>query len=63
MICWMCSLFLIISLIIGSTIPSPLRNDVKTSASVRSPWCSSTRVCSCGGGDERSYSDGGAVSR
>ncbi len=34
---------------------------LKTSASVRSPWCSSSGSALCGGGDERSYSDGGAV--
>ena len=37
---------LIISLIIPYTDPSLLRNDVKTSASARSRWSSSTRVCS-----------------
>lgn len=36
---------LIISLIIPYTDPSLLRNDVKTSASARSRWYSSMRVC------------------
>jgi amino acid permease len=36
---------LVISLIIPYTDPSLLRNDVKTSASARSPWSFSMRVC------------------
>lgn len=53
---------LIISLIIPYTDPSLLRNDVKDiSVSPFTPVFQHAGLL-CGGGDERSYSDGGAVS-
>lgn len=54
---------LIISLIIPYTDPSLLRNDVKDiSVSPFTPGVPARGSALCGGGDERSYSDGGAVS-
>ncbi len=54
---------LIISLIIPYTDPSVLRNDVKDiSVSPFTLVFQHVVLLSAGGGDERSYSDGGAVS-
>lgn len=53
---------LIISLIIPYTDRACCVTMLKTSALVRSPRVPARGSALCGGGDERSYSDGGAVS-